>query len=54
MVFVQIGVVDGYVRYERLPVEIVDGEGPWLEVTHGLDLGQQVVVSGAAALSQKI
>ena len=39
MVFVQIGVVDGYVRYERLPVEIVDGEGPWLEVTHGLDLG---------------
>jgi cobalt-zinc-cadmium efflux system membrane fusion protein len=54
MVFVQLGVVDGYVRYERLPVEIVDGEGPWLEVTHGLDLGQQVVVSGAAALSQKI
>jgi cobalt-zinc-cadmium efflux system membrane fusion protein len=54
MVFVQLGVVDGYVRYERLPVEIVDGEGPWLEVTHGLDLGQQVVVSGAATLSQKI
>jgi cobalt-zinc-cadmium efflux system membrane fusion protein len=54
MVFVQLGIVDGYVRYERLPVEIVDGEGPWLEVTHGLDLGQQVVVSGAATLSQKI
>jgi RND family efflux transporter MFP subunit len=54
MVFVQIGELDGFVRYERLPVEVVDGEGPWLEVTHGLDLGQQVVVSGAANLSQKI
>ncbi len=54
MVFVQLGEGDGYVRYERLPVEIVDGEGPWLEVTHGLDLGQQIVVNGAAALSQKI
>lgn len=54
MVFVQLGELDGFVRYERLPVEVVDGEGPWLEVTHGLDLGQQVVVSGAANLSQKI
>ncbi len=54
MVFVQLGELDGFVRYERLPVEVVEGEGPWLEVTHGLDLGQQVVVSGAATLSQKI
>jgi cobalt-zinc-cadmium efflux system membrane fusion protein len=54
MVFVQIGVADGDVRYERLPVDIVDGEGQWLEVTHGLEAGQQVVISGAAALSQKL
>jgi membrane fusion protein, heavy metal efflux system len=54
MVFVQIGEADGDVRYERLPVDIVDGEGQWLEVTHGLDAGQQVVVSGATALSQKL
>jgi cobalt-zinc-cadmium efflux system membrane fusion protein len=54
MVFVQIGEADGDVRYERLPVDIVDGEGQWLEVTHGLDAGQQVVITGAAALSQKL
>jgi len=54
MVFVQIGEADGDVRYERLPVDIVDGEGQWLEVTHGLEAGQQVVISGAAALSQKL
>ncbi len=54
MVFVQLGDVDGYARYERLPVDVVDGDGPWLEVTHGLDLGQQVVVDGVASLSQKL
>lgn len=54
MVFVQLTDSDGYVRYERLPVDVTDGDGPWLEVTHGLDLGQQVVVAGAASLSKKI
>jgi RND family efflux transporter MFP subunit len=54
MVFVQLTDSDGYVRYERLPVDVTDGDGPWLEVTHGLDVGQQVVVAGAASLSKKI
>jgi cobalt-zinc-cadmium efflux system membrane fusion protein len=54
MVFVQLTDSDGYARYERLPVDVTDGDGPWLEVTHGLDVGQQVVVAGTAALSKKI
>jgi RND family efflux transporter MFP subunit len=54
MVFVVVSEADGNVRYERLPVDVIDGDGPWLEVKHGLDPGQKVVVSGAAALSQKV
>jgi cobalt-zinc-cadmium efflux system membrane fusion protein len=54
MVFVQLGDAEGHVGFERLPVDIVDSDGPWIEVTHGLDAGQKLVVTGAAALSQKI
>jgi cobalt-zinc-cadmium efflux system membrane fusion protein len=54
MVFVESGEAQGYVHYERLPVDVVEGEGPWLEVSHGLDVGQSVVVRGAAVLSPKI
>ncbi len=54
VVFVQIGEADGHVRFERVPVEIVEGPGSWLEVAHGLDAGQMLVVSGASLLSQKM
>jgi cobalt-zinc-cadmium efflux system membrane fusion protein len=54
MVFVEQGTASGFVRYARLPVDLVDAGGPWLEVLHGVEAGQRVVVSGTAALSQKI
>ena len=38
-------------KYERLPVDVDEGESsPWLEVKHGLDAGQKVVVNGAILL----
>jgi cobalt-zinc-cadmium efflux system membrane fusion protein len=55
LVFVQIGDSDGRVSFERLPVDVDDRESsPWLEVKHGLEAGQRLVVSGAAVLSQKL
>jgi multidrug efflux pump subunit AcrA (membrane-fusion protein) len=38
-----------------VPVEVDEGESsPWLEVKHGLQAGQKIVVSGAILLSQKL
>jgi cobalt-zinc-cadmium efflux system membrane fusion protein len=55
VVFVQVGEADGHVNFERLPVDVDERESnPWLEVKHGLDPGQRVVVSGATVLSQKL
>jgi membrane fusion protein, heavy metal efflux system len=55
VVFVEIGERDGLARFERVPVEVDEGEAsPWLEVTHGLEVGQRIVVSGAILLSQKL
>jgi cobalt-zinc-cadmium efflux system membrane fusion protein len=54
MVFIELGEGDGRVRYERLPVDVVESDGPWIEVTHGLDAGQKVVVSGTSVLSTKL
>jgi cobalt-zinc-cadmium efflux system membrane fusion protein len=55
VVFVQAGESDGYVRFERLPVDVDEREtSGWLEVNHGLDAGQRVVVSGGELLSQKL
>jgi cobalt-zinc-cadmium efflux system membrane fusion protein len=55
VVFVEIGESGGLTRFERVPVEVDEGESsPWLEVTHGLELGQRIVVSGAILLSQKL
>ena len=55
VVFVELGEGDGRVRFERLPVDVDEGESSqWLEVKHGLDAGQKVVVSGAILLSQKL
>jgi cobalt-zinc-cadmium efflux system membrane fusion protein len=55
VVFVQVGEGDGRVRFERLPVDVDEGESSqWLEVKHGIVPGQKVVVSGAILLSQKL
>ena len=55
VVFVQVGQGEGQVKFERLPVEVDEGESsPWLEVKHGLEPAQQVVVNGAILLSQKL
>jgi len=55
VVFVEVGESDGRVRFERLPVDVDEGESSqWLEVRHGLQPGQKVVVSGAILLSQKL
>lgn len=55
VVFIELGEDSGHVRFERLPVDVDEGESSqWLEVKHGLDAGQKVVVSGAILLSQKL
>ena len=55
VVFVEIGEGDGHVRFERLPIDVDEGEASqWLEVKHGLEVGQKIVVSGAILLSQKL
>jgi cobalt-zinc-cadmium efflux system membrane fusion protein len=55
VVFVEIGESDGRVRFERIPVDVDEGESSeWLEVKHGLMPGQKVVTSGAILLSQKL
>jgi cobalt-zinc-cadmium efflux system membrane fusion protein len=55
VVFIQVGDEAGRVRFERVPVEVDEGESSqWLEVKHGLDAGQKIVVNGAILLSQKL
>ncbi len=55
VVFVETGQSDGHVKFVRLPVDVDEGESsPWLEVKHGLEAGQKVVVNGAILLSQKL
>ncbi len=55
VVFIEVGKSPGAVRFERVPVEVDEaGSGPLLHVTHGLEAGQEVVVSGAILLSQKL
>ncbi len=54
LVFVQLGEFDGHVSFERLPVDVDERESNWIEVKHGLEAGQKVVVSGATVLSQKL
>jgi cobalt-zinc-cadmium efflux system membrane fusion protein len=55
LVFVQLGEEDGHVAFERLPVDIDErASSQWLEVKHGLEAGQRVVVAGAAALAQRL
>ena len=54
-VFVKLGEADGRVRFERVGVEVDEGESsPWLEVKKGLQPHQNIVVSGAILLSQML
>ncbi|MGH7296909.1 MAG: efflux RND transporter periplasmic adaptor subunit [Polyangiaceae bacterium] len=55
VVFIQVGDEPGKVRFQRVPVDVDEGESSqWLEVKHGLQSGQKVVVNGAILLSQKL
>jgi membrane fusion protein, heavy metal efflux system len=55
VVFVELSEDGGFLKFERLPVDVDEGEASqWLEVRHGLEAGQKVVVSGAILLSQKL
>jgi cobalt-zinc-cadmium efflux system membrane fusion protein len=55
VVFVEVGDDPGRVRFQRVPVDVDEGEASqWLEVKRGLGPGQKVVVNGAILLSQKL
>ena len=55
VVFLALGrTPDGKDRFERIPVVIDDVPGDWVAVTHGLDIGAQVVIAGAPALNQRL
>jgi cobalt-zinc-cadmium efflux system membrane fusion protein len=55
VVFVQVSETDGQVRFERLPIDIDEAQQTdYVEVRHGVDVGQKVVVNGASALVQKL
>jgi membrane fusion protein, heavy metal efflux system len=55
VVFIEVGDSEGHARFERVPVDVDEGEASqWLEVKHGLAAGQRIVVGGAILLSQKL
>jgi cobalt-zinc-cadmium efflux system membrane fusion protein len=55
VVFVEVGHDESRVRFERVPVDVDEGEASaWLEVKHGVAVGQSIVVSGAILLSQRL
>ncbi len=55
VVFVAVGrTKDNKDRFERIPIVIDDVPGDWVAVTHGLDLGAQVVTVGVSALNARL
>lgn len=55
VVFIEVGDEPGRVRFQRMPVDVDEGESSqWLEVKHGLQKDQKIVVNGAILLSQKL
>jgi multidrug efflux pump subunit AcrA (membrane-fusion protein) len=55
VVFVEVSTTADDRTFERVPVDVDEGgTGDWVTVGHGLESGQNVVVSGADALSQKL
>jgi membrane fusion protein, heavy metal efflux system len=55
VVFIEVGEADGYVRFQRVVVDVDEGESsPWLVVKKGLQAGQKIVAKGAILLSQNL
>jgi cobalt-zinc-cadmium efflux system membrane fusion protein len=55
VVFVQMGEANGRVRFERLPVAVDESVStPYVAVKHGVEMGQRIVVDGAAVLAQRL
>lgn len=55
VVFIAVGEGEGRVRFQRVVVEVDEGEAsPWLVVKKGLTPGQKLVVNGAILLSSKL
>jgi cobalt-zinc-cadmium efflux system membrane fusion protein len=55
VVFVELGETEGRVRFQRISVDVDEGEAsPWLVVRKGLQAGQKIVVNGAILLSSKL
>jgi cobalt-zinc-cadmium efflux system membrane fusion protein len=49
VVFAQVGEADGKVHFERLPVDVSENKaGPYVAIEHGVEVGQNIVVNGAA------
>jgi hypothetical protein len=54
-VFVEVGEGDGHVRFQKVVVNVDEGEAsPWIVVRKGLTAGQKIVVNGGILLSQKL
>ena len=54
-VFIQTSEAAGLVRFRRVAVDVDEGESsPWLEVKHGLESGQRIVVNGAILLASRL
>jgi cobalt-zinc-cadmium efflux system membrane fusion protein len=55
VVFVQLDDGNMRQRFARVPVDVDEGvSGAWVEVKHGIEPGQRVVVRGAEPLSQML
>lgn len=55
VVFTEVGEEGGHVKFARVSVDVDEGESsPYLEVKHGLEAGQKVVVGGAILLSSML
>jgi RND family efflux transporter MFP subunit len=55
VVFIQVGDGDGHVRFQKINVDVDEGESsPFLLVRKGLQPGQKIVVNGAILLSQML
>jgi membrane fusion protein, heavy metal efflux system len=55
VVFTEVGETGGRLRFQKVAVDVDEGEGsPWLEVKHGLAPGQKVVTAGAILLASML
>jgi cobalt-zinc-cadmium efflux system membrane fusion protein len=55
VVFIEVGESDGHVRFQKVEVDVDEGEAsPFLVVRKGLQAGQKIVVNGSILLSQML